>query len=84
MTSRADIFMQMQQMLSESFEIPAANITLASNLYEDLDLDSIDAVDMVIHLQEITGQKIGPDEFKTARTVEDVVAIVCRLMSIQD
>ncbi|MBF4405741.1 acyl carrier protein, partial [Vibrio anguillarum] len=46
----------------------------------DLDLDSIDAVDLVVHLQKVTRKKIKPEEFKTVRTVNDVVESVIELV----
>jgi acyl carrier protein len=46
---------------------------------QDLDLDSIDAVDLVVELQKLTGRKIKPEEFKTVRTVGDVVERVYEL-----
>jgi acyl carrier protein len=55
------------------FEIPEDKITRDARLYEDLDLDSIDAVDLMVKLQEITQRKLKPEEFKTVRTVGDVL-----------
>jgi acyl carrier protein len=46
-----------------------------------LDLDSIDAVDLVVQLQNITGEKIRPEEFKQVRTVADVVQAVDALIN---
>ena len=65
--------------LVDLFEVPEENITLEARLSEDLDLDSIDAVDLVVKLQELTGQRIKPDEFKSVRTVQDVVDRVYEL-----
>ena len=48
---------------------------------DDLDIDSIDAVDLVARLRSITGKKIDPEMFKAARTVEDVVEAVFRLVN---
>lgn len=59
--------------LHEMFEVPVDRISLDARLYEDLDLDSLDAVDLAVHLQELTGRRITPAEFKTVRTVGDVV-----------
>lgn len=59
--------------LVDEFEIDAEAITPEANLYEELDLDSIDAVDLVIKLQQLTGKKIQPDEFKSVRTINDVI-----------
>lgn len=52
-----------------------------THLFEELDLDSIDAVDLAIKLQEMTGKRIKPEEFKSVRTVGDVVAAVHALLA---
>lgn len=62
------------------FELPAESITLESRLYEELELDSIDAVDLVVHLQKLMNKKINPESFKAVRTVEDVVNAIDQLM----
>lgn len=79
--TRDEIYQKLQDILSENFEIEKSRITLEANLYSDLDLDSIDAVDLVINVQDLIGNKIGPDEFKTARTVNDVIDIVAALLA---
>jgi acyl carrier protein len=76
MTSRADIFQDVSRELHALFDISEQDITLEAQLYEDLDLDSIDAVDLVVRLQEITKKRIMPDKFKGVRTVKDVVDAV--------
>lgn len=79
--TRDEIYQQLQQILFDNFEIAKDRITLDANLYTDLDLDSIDAVDLVIHVQDLIGAKIGPDEFKSARTVNDVIDVVITLLA---
>lgn len=74
--SHNGIFNELQNILCKLFELDAADITLESKLYEDLDLDSIDAVDLIVHLQSITNHKFKPDEFKSVRTVADVVEVI--------
>jgi acyl carrier protein len=78
--NREQVLEQVTSALVELFEIDAADITLDAKLYTDLDLDSIDAVDLVVHLQKVTGKKIKPEEFKEVRTVEDVVNSVAALL----
>jgi acyl carrier protein len=80
MQTKEDVYQQLEQILMEDFEIDAEEIKLDANLYQDLDLDSIDAVDLVVKLREITGKKISPDAFKAVRTVEDVVNEVFKLV----
>ncbi|WP_299802725.1 acyl carrier protein [uncultured Shewanella sp.] len=76
MQSREQILEMLTQILVDEFEVDAEDITLEASLYEELDLDSIDAVDLVIKLQQMTGKKIKPEEFKAVRTVDDVVSAI--------
>jgi acyl carrier protein len=73
MLSREQIEGKLRSYLEDMFEIPAEKITPQARLYEDLDLDSIDAVDLVVKLQELTGRKLKVDEFKSVRSVGDVI-----------
>jgi acyl carrier protein len=80
MAGRDDIFEDVSRELHALFDIAPQDITLEARLYEDLDLDSIDAVDLVVRLQEITKKRIKPDQFKGVRTVKDVVDAVEELV----
>jgi len=75
------ILKYLQDILHENFEIESDRVTLDANLFDDLDLDSIDAVDLAIKLQEMTGKRIKPDEFKGIRTIGDVIAVVHHLLA---
>ncbi|WP_372760574.1 acyl carrier protein [Pseudoalteromonas sp.] len=81
MKTAAEIYDVLHGILENDFEIDATDISLDANLYEDLDLDSIDAVDLVVKLREITGKKIDPDAFKQVRTVQDVVNEIAKLVN---
>jgi acyl carrier protein len=81
MQSREQIYQTLADILVEEFEIEADDISLEANLYTDLDLDSIDAIDLVIKLRDITNEKIEPEVFKLVRTVEDVVNEIEKLTS---
>ncbi|WP_101759774.1 acyl carrier protein [Oceanicoccus sp. KOV_DT_Chl] len=80
METKDEIFQQLCTIMQDLFEIERADITLDASLYEDLDLDSIDAIDMVVKLQELTGKKVKPEDFKSARQVHDVVDAVYELL----
>lgn len=71
--TRDEIHAQIKSYMTGLFDTPADAITLDADLQKDLDLDSIDAVDLIVKLQEFTGEKIKPEDFKTVRTVGDVV-----------
>lgn len=60
-------------LLAEMFELDKSTLTAQSNLYTELDIDSIDAVDLAVKLRELTGKRLQPEVFKTIRTVGDVV-----------
>lgn len=78
--NKEQVLAQVTSALVDLFEIDEADITPEAHLYTDLDLDSIDAVDLVVHLQKVTGKKIKPEEFKEVRTVDDVVNSVAALL----
>ncbi|KAA9001941.1 acyl carrier protein [Affinibrenneria salicis] len=75
-----EIYQEISGLLVKLFEVDASEIKPESRLYEDLELDSIDAVDMVVHLQKRIGRKISPETFKSVRTVQDVVDAVEQLV----
>lgn len=74
--TKDDLFKKFTKVLEELFEIEPENVTLQSRLVEDLDLDSIDAVDMIVKLQNFIGRRIKPEDFKSVRTVEDVLNVL--------
>ena len=80
MNNREEILIAIKTIMVEMFEIEEEAITLEAHLYEDLDFDSIDAVDMIVRLKEITGKAVKPEDFKAARTVGDVVEVVYRML----
>lgn len=60
-------------LLVEMFELDKSELTSESNLYADLDIDSIDAVDLAVKLKQMTGKRLAPEVFKNIRTIGDVV-----------
>ena len=81
MKNRDDILQVIRQIMLEMFEVEEKLVTLDARLSEDLDFDSIDAVDMIVKLKEITGKAIKQEDFKSARTVNDVVEAVYQLIN---
>jgi len=79
--AKENIFERMKEFLVSLFDIPEGDITMDADLAEDLDLDSIDAVDLMVKIQELTGKKISPEEFKSVRTVRDVIDRVHALVA---
>lgn len=67
------IFNVVKDFLINDFECKPEILSLETKLFEDLDLDSIDAVDLIVKLQYVTNKKIDPESFKQVRTIGDVV-----------
>lgn len=79
--TKEEILKKIQEMLAQLFYLDPEEIKPESKLFEELELDSIDAVDLVVKLQKQIGKKIMPEDFKQVRTVQDVVDVVDRLVN---
>lgn len=78
--TRDEIYETLKGFLVELFEIPEDRISLDAHLADDLDLDSIDAVDLILKLQEFIGRKVSAEQFRSVRTVRDVIDQVNELL----
>lgn len=78
--NREDIRQMVVNILHDMFEIPTEKLKPEANLYTDLDIDSIDAVDLVVKLNEITGKRLQPDAFKSIRTIDDIINALMTLL----
>ena len=74
--SKEQIFDELKKILTEELEIKEELITLEANLFEDLELDSIDAVDIAVRMQKYIPRKLTPEEFKNIKTVNDIIETV--------
>lgn len=81
MQNREDIFAVLRDALVKLFELEPERITPTANLYTDLEIDSIDAIDLIDHIKRQTGHKLAAEDFRTVRTVQDVVDAVWQKMS---
>ncbi|MBX9755464.1 MAG: acyl carrier protein [Pseudomonadaceae bacterium] len=81
MQTHDEVFAILRAALIELFELAPEQISLEANLYDDLEIDSIDAVDLIDHIKRQTGKKIAAEEFKAVRTVGDVVEAVLRVVN---
>lgn len=76
---KEEILARIRATLVELFDLEESEIVPEARLYEDLDIDSIDAVDLLIDLKKTTEVEISPAQFKQVRTVEDVVNVFDKL-----
>ncbi len=78
--TKEEIYPWVVDILHEMFELDKSKITPDTNLYSDLDIDSIDAVDLAVKLKELTGKRLQPEVFKSVRTVQNVVDALAGLL----
>ena len=70
---RDQILNQLRDLLENEFDIERSDVNNDSLLYEDLDIDSIDAVDLMAWMVKLTGKRMDPEDFKNVRSIGDVV-----------
>ncbi len=73
------MYLRIKDILVDQFEVEESAISLDANLYDELQIDSIDAVDLLVQLKEMTGKKIPPEVFKEVRTIGDVLSALTNL-----
>lgn len=78
--TKQELLTRITAILHETFEIDPARVAPEARLYEDLDIDSIDAVDLIVQLKPLLGRNLQPDAFKSVRTVQDVVEVLYGLI----
>lgn len=71
--NKEQLFLKIREILVEQFDVDESTVSLEANLYEELEIDSIDAVDLLVQLKELTGEKIAPEKFREVRTIGDVL-----------
>lgn len=64
--------------LENLFEVDISQVSGSTNLYEDLEIDSIDAIDLIDHIKRQTGHKLQAEDFRSVRTINDVVQAVLK------
>ena len=78
--TRAEIESRLADVLVEMFELEPDEVTLDAHLYDDLDIDSIDAVDLMVRLKDFAGVDVDPEQAKSVRTVRDVADLIEQLL----
>ena len=71
--TKEEIFDKLKAILSKEFEIEEDKITPTAKLGDDLELDSIDSIDLIVKMKDFIPGKVDPAIFKTVKTMQDVV-----------
>jgi acyl carrier protein len=81
MKTREEIRQAVELELHTTFGVKRELLKPGADLYADLDIDSIDAIDLLVKMQKLTGKRIQPEAFKAVRTLDDVVTVIDRLVN---
>lgn len=76
MNNLDDIRQHLKEKLVELFELDEVDLVPEARLYQDLDIDSVDTVDLMVELKKYIGKDLNPKLFKDARTIDDVVNVI--------
>ncbi len=76
---RDRLYLKIKDILVDQFEVDESKVSMHADLFEELEIDSIDAVDLMVQLKEMTGKKIPPEQFKQVRTIGNVLDTLSRL-----
>ena len=78
--TKDQVFAKLKEVLVAEFELEESDVTPEADIAADLDLDSIDAVDLVVKMKPFLSGKIEPEQFKHVKTVQDVVDVLYPLV----
>ena len=76
MYSMSEIFKWVVEILVREFDFRAENLQPNTHLIDDLDLDSIDAIDMAVRIEEKTHVTLSGDELQSIETIQDAVQLI--------
>jgi acyl carrier protein len=79
--TKEEIMAAVVNALHETFGIELERLKPQAQLYQDLEIDSIDAIDLMVKLQKMIGKRMQPEPFKSVRTIEDVVNVIEKLVN---
>ena len=74
--NKDELIKQINETLSQEFEIPLEKLTPKAHIIDDLELDSLDAVDMLVHLEDKTGITIDVEKMQEAKTLDDIYNLI--------
>ncbi len=79
MKTQEEILAHVREVLTELFDIDPSRVSPDAHLYNDLEIDSIDAVDLIDRIRRYTGKKVSGEDFRSVRTVGDLIKVIERI-----
>ena len=71
--TKDELYEKIKSIMVNEFEVDESKVVPEAKLVDDMDLDSIDFIDLVVKTKEFIPEKIDPEIFRTVRTMQDVV-----------
>ncbi len=78
--TKTEILREIQLMFKELFDLDEAKVQPSARLIEDLELDSLDAIDLAVKVEEMTGLAFDEQKIRELRTIDDVLAAIDNLL----
>ena len=78
--SQEAILREVQLIMKELFQMDESRIVPTARLVEDLDLDSLDALDLAVKVEDLTGHELDEEKLRSLKTIEHVVVAVDQLL----
>lgn len=84
MATQEEVYSKIKSVLMDEFEVEEDDISMEANLFTDLDLDSLDAIDLMVTLDKELGIEIKTEEMQDMRTIQDVCDFVLASVSVDE
>ena len=78
---REKIDAYVREVLESEFDCDVSILNDETNLFEAFDLDSIDAVDIVVRVQKEYGVSLQPEDFKSVRNYGGLLDVICEAVA---
>lgn len=76
MATQEEVYEKIKEVLVDEFEVDADALSMEANLFTDLELDSLDAIDLMVTLDKELGIELKTEEMTELRTIQDVCNFV--------
>jgi len=76
LATQDEVYAKIKEVLIDEFEVEPDMISMDANLFTDLELDSLDAIDLMVTLDKELGIEIKTEEMQEMRTIKDVCDFV--------
>jgi acyl carrier protein len=70
------IFLSLTDSLAAEFKLDPASISPTTHIFNDLQLDSLDLIELIVSLKDHTNGEIDPSVYKDSKTVQDLVDLL--------